>query len=400
MPYQDSVLHAVLQQVPWAEFERLCAAHDAERDARGFSAKSQFVALLYAQLAGALSLRDIEAGMSSHAGQFHGLGVVPARRSTLADANAQRPATLFMDLFAYLAAGAGRSLRRDLGGAGLYLVDATVLPLTGRSRAWAHFSAHACGAIAQRSPGGSTRRARARLHVIYDADAGRPVYAALSAAKVNAITAAQAMPVEPGATYVFDLGYYDYAWWAKLDAAGCHLVTRLKANTRLREVQDHPVPERASVRSDRTGLLPARQASRRQNPLAKRVREVCVQTDTGKLLRILTNDLTAPAEAVAALCKRRWAIELFFRWVKQVLRIRHFLGTSENAVHAQLVTALIAYLLLRAAQATQTTLTSPLLFVRLVRVNLLHHRPLHALLSPSMTRPANPSQQSLAPCKP
>lgn len=136
----------------------LCAVHGADQDARGFSAKSQLVALLYAQLAGAASLRAVEAEMASHADQFQAVGVVPARRATLADANAQRPAAVFTDLFATMVRQAGRGLRRalggDLAGTALYLVDATdtaellseVLPLDGRSRAWAHFSAHACGA--------------------------------------------------------------------------------------------------------------------------------------------------------------------------------------------------------------------------------------------------------------
>jgi len=110
--------------------------------------------------------------------------------------------------------------------------------------------------------------------------------------------------------------------------------------------------------------------------------------------------LTAPAQEVAALCKKRWAIELFFCWVKQVLRIRHVLGTSENAVRVQLVTALLACLLLRAAQATQNAVKIPLLFARLVRANLMHRRPLHALLTPGPTKPSNPNQRCLVPCKP
>lgn len=384
MPHQGSVLHAVLQQVPWEEFKALCQAHGVGRYERGFSTKSQLVALLYAQVAGAASLRDIEAGMSSHADRLHALDVTPARRSTLADALAQRPAALFLDLFARLVGHAGRSLRRGLDGAATYLVDATVLPLDGRSARWARFSAHACGA---------------KLHVIHDADADAPIFAAVSAARLNDVTAAQAMPLTPGATYVFDLGYYDYAWWAKLDAAGCRIVTRLRANTELRDAAAQPLPPSSSVLSDRTGLLPARQARQRRNPMNKPVREVCVRTDTGKLLRILTNDLHAPAQEIAALYKRRWAIELFFRWVKQVLRVRHYLGTSENAVRAQLAAALIAYLLLRAAQATQEAVTSPLLFARLVRANLMHRRPLHALLAPQSSRPRRPRQLSLALCK-
>ena len=243
-------MHAILQQVPWDEFERLCAAHGADQWARGFSSRSQLVALLYAQVAGAASLRDIEAGMSSHADRLHGLAVVPARRSTLAEALRQRPAGLFADLFAVMVAQAGRGLRRDLDGTALHLVDATTLPLDSRSLGWARFSAHACGA---------------KLHVIYDAGAEAPIFAAVSASTLNDITAAQAMPVTPGATDVFDLGYYDYAWWARLDAAGCRIVTRLKANTLLRETQDQPLPTGSIVLSDRTGLLPTRQAGRRLN---------------------------------------------------------------------------------------------------------------------------------------
>ena len=374
-------MHAILQQVPWDEFERLCAAHGADQWARGFSSRSQLVALLYAQVAGAASLRDIEAGMSSHADRLHGLAVVPARRSTLAEALRQRPAGLFADLFAVMVAQAGRGLRRDLDGTALHLVDATTLPLDSRSLGWARFSAHACGA---------------KLHVIYDAGAEAPIFAAVSASTLNDITAAQAMPVTPGATDVFDLGYYDYAWWARLDAAGCRIVTRLKANTLLRETQDQPLPTGSIVLSDRTGLLPTRQAGRRLNPMSKPVREVCVRTDTGKLLRILTNNLDGAAEAIAALYKRRWAIELFFRWVKQVLRIRHFLGTSETAVATQVATALIAFLLLRLAQATQKTVTSPLAFARLVRANLMHRRPLDALLKPRL-RPAGVPAQGVLP---
>ena len=173
------------------------------------------------------------------------------------------------------------------------------------------------------------------------------------AANVNDITAAQQMPIEPGATYVFDLGYYDYAWWAELDAAGCRIVTRFKSNTPLDVVEELPVAEGGTILSDRIGLLPARQASSRRNPMQDPVREVRVRTETGKILRILTNDLDASAEEIADLYKRRWAIELFFRWVKQTLKITRFLGTSENAVRIQIAVALIAFLLLRLAQAAQ-----------------------------------------------
>ncbi|MFS8146662.1 transposase, partial [Rhizobium sp. BR 249] len=150
-----------------------------------------------------------------------------------------------------------------------------------------------------------------------------------------------------------------------------------------------------TILSDRVGLLPQRMAKSRRNPMSVPVREVCVRIETGKILRILSNDLDAPAEEIAALYKRRWAIELFFRWVKQTLKIRHFIGNSENAVRIQIAVALIAYLLLQMAKADQTTVASPLAFARLVRANLMHRRRIDRLLRPHGSPPANPQQMSL-----
>jgi IS4 transposase len=198
---------------------------------------------------------------------------------------------------------------------------------------------------------------------------------------VNDITVAQQMPIEPGAIYVFDLGYYDYGWWAKLDQAGCIIVTRLKSNTPFEVKEDRPVAPGSSILSDRTGYLPKRLAASRRNPMSDLVREVRVVIETGKVLRIFTNDLTASATEIADLYKRRWAIELFFRWVKQTLKIGHFLGTSENAVRIQIAVALIAFILLRLAHDANQIIASPLAFVRLIRTNLLERRAIAELLS-------------------
>jgi hypothetical protein len=202
------------------------------------------------------------------------------------------------------------------------------------------------------------------------------------------------MPIEPGATYVFDLGYYDYAWWAKLDRAQCRIVTRLKSNTPLAVVEELAVCGGA-ILSDRIGHLPARLGSGRRNPFQDPVREVRLRLDSGKVLRILSNDLDATAQEIADLYQRRWAIELFFRWVKQILKIRRFIGTSENAVRIQTAVALIAFLLLRLAQAAQRTITSPLAFARLVRANLMHRRRLDRLLEPEPPPVFNPRQLAL-----
>jgi len=200
------------------------------------------------------------------------------------------------------------------------------------------------------------------------------------------------MPIEPGATYVFDLGYYDFGWWATLHNGNCRIVTRLKTNTPLAVIEERAVAAGGPVVSDRIGHLPKRLAAARKNPMNVPVREVRVRIETGKILRIFTNDLDISAEQVAAYYKRRWAIELFFRWVKQTLKIRHFLGTSENAVRIQIAVALIAFLLLRAAQAASSTLESPLAFVRLIRANLMQRRNINSLLDPQTQKPPDNQQ--------
>jgi hypothetical protein len=379
MRHQNSVLHDLLKHVPWGEFDRLIEAHGADARVRRLTTKSQFVALVYGQLSGASSLREIEAGLMSHEARLYHLGAVPARRSTLADANAARPASVFTELLATMMRQAHRGLRRKLADI-TYLIDSTGVRLNGISADWARFSAGVCGA---------------KLHVIYDPDADRPIYTAISAANVNDITMGKAMPIEPGATYVFDLGYYDYAWWAKLNRAQCRIVTRFKRNTPLAVVRELPVPKGSGILRDRIGHLPARQAKNRRNPFQDPVREVQVKTATGKVLRILSNDLDASAQQIADLYKRRWAIELFFRWVKQVLKITRFLGTSENAVRIQIAVALIAFLLLRLAQAAQKTVQSPLAFARLVRANLLHRRRIDRLLQTEPPPPLTTNQMAL-----
>jgi IS4 transposase len=366
MRHENSVFHLLLKQVPWHRFERLVEDHGADARVRRLSTKSQLVALLYGQLSGAASLREIVTGLSSHAVRLYHVGAGPVRRSTFSDANAQRPAAVFTDLLALMMKQAHRGLRRKLAET-TYLIDATSARLNERSAGWAQFSAGVCGA---------------KVHVIYDADADRPIYAAVTAAKVNDITVAKQMPIEPGATYVFDLGYYDYAWWAALDDAGCRIVTRFKSNTPLDVVEELPVTPDRNILSDRIGFLPARQARNRRNPMQEAVRELRITTDTGKVLRILSNDLDTSAEEIADLYRRRWAIELFFRWVKQTLKITRFVGTSENAVRIQIAVALIAFLLLRMAQALQKAIPSPIVFSRLIRANLMHRRSIDQLLKP------------------
>ena len=378
MRHKNSVFHALMQYVPWGDFDRLVDENGGDKGVRRLTSRDHFGSVLYGQLSGASSLRDIESALQSHRARLYHVNVKPVKRSTLADANASRPAAIFTELFLRLMIQAHRGLRRSLEET-VYLIDLTSLRLSELSKDWARFSSGVCGA---------------KAHVIYDADAACPIYMAVTAANVNDITAAQAMPIEAGASYVFDLGYYDYNWWAKLDAAGCRIVTRFKSNTPLRMIEDRPIAKDGAILSDCIGYLPSRQAKNRKNPFGDPVREIRVRIETGKILRILSNDLDSSAEGIAALYKHRWEIELFFRWVKQNLKIKKFLGTSENAIRIQIAVALIAYLLLRLAHAAQKSGLTLLVFTRLVRSNLMHLKRIDRLLADDVETPPDDRQMA------
>lgn len=379
MRHQNSVFHNLMKHVPWTRFEQIVEKYGADRLVRKLTTKRQFIALLYGQLSGSTSLREIVTGMASHETRLYHVGAAPVKRSTMSDANSQRPWQVFSELFAQILPQAHRGLRRAAADA-IRLIDSTSIRLSSLSEGWATFSADVFGA---------------KAHIVYDPNADRPVYFAVTPANVNDITAAKAIPTEPGATYVYDLGYYDYGWWAELDDAGCRFVTRLKKNTPFGAVKENRVPKDSNIVSDRIGHLPTRLANSRKNPLQVPVREIGVIIESGKQLRIVTNDLDAPAEQIAELYKQRWQIELFFRWVKQTLRIRHFIGVSENAVRIQIAVALIAFLILRMAQLTQKAVHSPLEFARLVRTNLMHRRHINHLLKPLQPIPINSNQLKL-----
>jgi Transposase DDE domain/Domain of unknown function (DUF4372) len=383
MRHHNIVFHGLLKLLPWHAFSRLADRHQANKRVRRLTVQNQLIAMLYAQLAGAESLRAIVASFQSHATKLYHLGACEVSRSTLSDANAKRPYALFTGLLAELMGRCERLAGRQLADA-VYLIDSTGFRLSSLSADWARFSAGVWGA---------------KLHVVYNPDSERPAFAAVTAANVNDISVAKTMPVKPGATYVFDLGYYDFGWWADLHEAGCRIVTRLKVNTPLSIVGENCVPKGSSVLSDRIGHLPVRMAKSRKNPFQDPIREIKVRTETGKILRIVTNDLDAPAEEIAELYKRRWQIELFFRWVKHSLKIRHFLGASENAVRIQIAVALIAFLLLRMAHASQKSVQSLLTFARLITHNLMHRRALDRLLEPPPPLLKDQRQLSLSLCQ-
>lgn len=385
MRHYNSVFHQLLQFVPWGRFDRLVEVYGADRRVRRMTTKSQLVALMYGQLAGAQSLREIEHGMASHAQRLYHLGAAKPARSTFADANAKRPAQLFADLFADMTLTASSGLRRLVREA-VHLVDATSIRLTDVSRAWADYEAH--GALV-------------KLHVDFDADRSIPANIVITPACVNDVCMVETMPIEPGATYVFDLGYYDFSWWSRLVAQDCRFVTRLKTHTRPRVIEERSVEADGRIRADRIVAIDGRLKSARgaHHPLAGiALREIVVVTDDGRTLRLITNDLDAPAADIAALYKARWQIELFFRWIKQHLAIKRFLGTSENAVRIQIAVALVVFLMLRLAAEASRVTSSLLTFIRLVRANLMHLRPLAGLNKPPPRPPRDTRQQEFNLC--
>jgi IS4 transposase len=383
MRHQNSLMHELLQRMPWGAFDRTVEKHGADRRVRTLSTKSQFIALAHGQFSGAKSLRDIVARLASQEAQLYHLGATAPKRSTLSDANRLRPAAVFGEVCAILLAQAHRGLRKA-GQPALRLIDATSLRLSSLSQDWAAYEAHGCGA---------------KLHVVYDPGAQLPVRFAVTAARINDIVVAKAMPIEAGVTYAFDLGFYDFGWWAEIDAKGAKFVTRLKKNTRTMVLETRARSAQGPILADLVVTLPERMARSRKNPMAKPLREVHVRLETGKVLRILCNDLEASAETIADIYRTRWDIELFFRWVKHTLKIEHFIGASENAVRAQIAIALIVYVLLRLAHAAQTAIESLTTFARLVSANLMHLRSIHDLAGKPPCRPRHsPNQLRFAIC--
>lgn len=297
-----TLFEQTIQHFCWDRFDRVVRKHQADENQRGFTSRKQFLALLSTALGGHHGLRPLIAALAPNSPALEQLGGQAPARSTLADAMRNRPAALFFDLLQELLCHGSHPKARKALREAVRLIDATHLGLGKRMQRW--FGLHK-GTVA------------AKLHVVYDPAAQRPVYFDITQARINDITAAKCLlPIERGATYVFDLGYYDFAWWTKLDASGCTFVTRLKSNTVLRETEARALTPGGTVLSDRLGYLPERLAANRHNPFNQPGREVTIRIDTGKILRLFTNDLTSPADEIAALYKERWQIELFFKWIK------------------------------------------------------------------------------------
>ncbi len=320
----------------------------------------QFLAMLYAQLGGCESLRELEAGFNSHAERHYHPGCHPVRRSTLADANETRPVALYEAAFGWLLGKALAGDRREAQEA-LLLLDSSTISLNKTLCEWAEFRSTKSGV---------------KLHLAYDPNADVPAFFSITPAKKNDMAEAAEFPIVHGATYVFDRAYNAYGWWQELHEAKCRFVCRLKDNARFSFVEWR-VPEGDGVLADDVIALRDEACSA---PLRRIVYHCPVRN---KRLVFVSNDLHASAHAIAGLYKQRWQIELFFKWIKQNLKLRRFLGTSENAVKIQIIIALIAYLMLRILQQSLPVALSLKQLKTLTRANLFQRKtPLQLIRKP------------------
>ncbi len=333
-----------IQHLPRAAFARLVTAHAGDRYTKRFGSWEHLVAMLYAQFSGVRSLRELETGFNQHRNHHYHLAAREVSRSTLAEANGRRDPQMFAELAKLLMQKAGRALggqREEM----LCLLDSTTIALRGRGSQWTQASA-------TRTPG-------LKLHVLFAREQQMPMFHSVTAANVNDIDEGRKLPIQPGATYVFDKGYCDYGWWHSIDAQGARFVTRLKKNAAVRIERTRETHEEHILADQEVSFTYRSNRGRHRNLYEGGLRCITVARPNERPLVLVSNDLASPAAELAQLYKERWQIELFFKWIKQNLKIKRFLGESENAVRIQLFIALIAYLLVVLMKAA-TGCTRPL----------------------------------------
>ncbi len=329
-------MHELMKGLPRGTFERFVRERRADKHSKGFGAWDQLLAMIYAQLAGAGSLRELTAGFNSQVTHHYHLGTGAVRRSTLSEANGRRSPEVFADAARALMGEAGRQLRKE-GEALLYLLDSTSISLTGPGfDAW--------------TGANRTRRTQGiKVHTLFAAREGTPCWQSITPPNVNDRDEGVKLDLEPGAVYVFDKAYCDYHWWQRIGEAKATFVTRFKRNAALTLERSLPVAEAAAgcvLADEIVRFRHKHSGGGRRNDYTAPLRRIVVAREDETPLVLATNDLTSPAQSIARYYKDRWQIELFFKWLKQHLKIKRFLGRSENAVRIQVLTALISFLLL------------------------------------------------------
>jgi Domain of unknown function (DUF4372)/Transposase DDE domain len=375
-----SIFSQLLQLFPRLEFENLVRQHRAERHARGFTCWGQFVAMLFCQLGQAQSLREICGGLAACEGKLRHLGIPQApKRSTLAYANEHRPWELYQSLFQILyqrcrtVAGAPRRFRFRNP---LLTLDSTLIDLCASLYDWATYT---------RSKGA------AKLHLVLDHQGYLPQFVVVTAGNVPELNVARAWRFAPGTILIFDRGYVDYGWYEQLSRQGVFFVTRLRHDAHYRVLEERPRPPRGSVLHDQLIHLGSHWY-RHPHPL----RRIEIKVPEGQEpVVLLTNHLTFGSTTISRIYQERWQVEVFFRALKQNLRVKSFVGTSPNALKIQIWIALIAILLLKYLQLRASFGWSLSNLVALLRQQLFVYRDLFRWLDyPFEAPPCPPSQTS------
>jgi hypothetical protein len=355
-----SIFAQLLELFPRAEFAAAVKKHKAERHARGFTCWGQFVAMLFCHLGQARSLREICQGLAASEGKLKHLGIPQApQRSTLAYANLHRPWQLYETVFHQLLnrchQAAGRKKFRFKNK--LVSLDSTSIDLCAELFDWARYK-RTKGAV--------------KLHLVLDHEGYLPCFAVLTDGKSHDVTVGRTLRFEPGTIVAMDKGYVDYTWWKQMTDDGVYFVTRLKQDLKYEVTGQRPAPKNSTVVSDREiRITPYRLG------FQLKLRLVTIRDEEHQReLTFLTNHLDFGATTIARIYKERWQIELFFKSLKQLLRVRTFVGTSANALKTQMWTALIAILLLKYLQLRSSFGWSLSNLVAMVRQQLFVYRDL------------------------
>ena len=372
-----SLFNQLLQHFPRTEFAGLVRKHKAERRAKGFTCWTQFVSMLFCQLAHAGSLRDICNGLSCSLGKLVHLGIYRSpNKSTLSYANEKRPASLFEDLF-WTALDRFRS-DQSLGGPQrrfrfknkLLSLDSTTISLCLSLFPWAKFK---------------TAKGGVKAHVLLDHDDYMPRFVLISDAKHPDVKAAHSLSLNPGSIIVMDLGYIDYQLFAKWTKTGIFFVTRLRKDLNYVSQQIRSVPQHRNIVEDETIRFDSKWGRKYCRDL--KFRRIVVDIEGDEPLVLLTNHLTFGATTIASIYKNRWQIEVFFKALKQNLKIKTFVGTSPNAIYIQIWTALIAMLLLKWLHYLSKAKWSLSNLATMLRLNLFTYRELQAWLDQPFSTP-------------
>ena len=371
-----SLFTQVLSLVNRNDFSRAVRQWDAERGAKGFRCWDQFVSMVFCQMASADSLREICGGLSTALGKLTHLGLKEApSRSTLRYANPHRPwqlyETVFYQLFEQAAALAAKQKRRFRFKNPLVSIDSTTMDLCLSLYDWAKFR-RTKGAV--------------KLHLMLNHQGYLPQWALITEGKVHEVTVAKTLDFEPGTIVVMDRGYVDYDVFDYWTGEGIWFVTRAKDNMAYRVVRKRKVPDRGNILRDEAIEFTGYEASRL---CPRRLRRIVVWDQANQQeIVLLTNHLDFAASTIARIYKDRWQIELFFKAIKQNLKIKTFVGTSENAVKTQIWTALLCMLILKIMQMRSTFGWSLSNLAAMLRFNLLTYRDLWVWLNQPYQTPA------------